>query len=145
MTHAIHFELLDPIKVPIIKKLYKVHYPGTKVKKDENIVVAMQDKQTIGVVRFRRVEEHQLMTGMLVIPSQREKGIAHCLLKYCAERLLDEKVFCFAYRHLEPFYAQHSFVTISSEQLPNSLKQKFIRYSESGKDLVPMQYQAQIR
>lgn len=74
MTHSIHFEVLDPIKVPIIKKLYKAHYPGTKVKKDEQIVVAIQDKQSIGVVRFRRVEEHQLMTGMLVIPSQREKG-----------------------------------------------------------------------
>ncbi|RAH26081.1 GNAT family N-acetyltransferase, partial [Vibrio vulnificus] len=35
MTHSIHFEVLDPIKVPIIKKLYKAHYPGTKVKKDE--------------------------------------------------------------------------------------------------------------
>ncbi|HAS6350242.1 TPA: GNAT family N-acetyltransferase [Vibrio vulnificus] len=144
MSHSIRFEVLDPIKLPLIKKIYKAHYPSAKVKRDEMIIIAQIAQQTVGVVRLRYIEQYQLLTGMLTLPNARGKGYGHALLEYCTSNHLNEDVFCFAYRHLENFYSCHGFQEIDVDKLPNTLKQKYLRYSESGKDLVPMQYRAQI-
>ncbi|MCF8781097.1 GNAT family N-acetyltransferase [Vibrio sp. IRLE0018] len=144
MSHSIRFEVLDPIKLPLIKKIYKAHYPSAKVKRDEMIIIAQIAQQTVGVVRLRYIEQYQLLTGMLTLPNARGKGYGHALLEYCTSNHLNEDVFCFSYRHLENFYSCHGFQEIDVDKLPNTLKQKYLRYSESGKDLVPMQYRAQI-
>lgn len=144
MSHPIHFEVLDPIKLPLIKKLYKAHYPSAKVKRDELIIIAQREKQIVGVVRLRDVEKYQLLTGMLTIPSVRGKGYGGAILEYCAQHHLHHGVFCYAYKHLKAFYARHGFEEVDVDDLPNTLKQKYLRYSESGKDLVPMQYRIQM-
>ncbi|EGR2798145.1 N-acetyltransferase [Vibrio navarrensis] len=140
MAHTIRIERLDPIKLPMVKKLYKSYYPSAKAKTDEQIIVAYQEHQMVGLVRFKPIEEWLLLTGMLVIPTHRQQGVGHALLSYCRENTLNSHCYCFAYPHLPPFYAQHGFKTIELDALPNSLKQKYLRYCESGKDLIPMQF-----
>ncbi|WP_226971503.1 MULTISPECIES: GNAT family N-acetyltransferase [Vibrio] len=140
MAHTIRIERLDPIKLPLVKKLYKAYYPGAKAKKEEHIVVAYKENQIVGLVRFKPIEEYLLLTGMLVVPAHREQGVGHTLLSYCQESILKNHCYCFAYRHLPPFYAQHGFKTIDVDAIPNSLKHRYLRYCESGKDLIPMQF-----
>ncbi|OAM98917.1 acyltransferase [Vibrio europaeus] len=132
-------ETLDPIKLPLISRLYKAHYPSGKAKKDELTIVGAIDQQIVSLVRFRNIEQYRLLTGMLVLPEHRGIGLGHKLMGYCAQNVLSEHDFCFAYAHLETFYAQHNFKTIDASQLPNSLKGLFERYSLK-KQLVAMKY-----
>lgn len=132
-------ETLDPIKLPLISRLYKAHYPSGKAKKDELTIVGSIDQQIVSLVRFRNIEQCRLLTGMLVIPEHRGSGLGHQLMGHCAQHVLSERDFCFAYAHLETFYAQHNFKTIDASQLPNSLKGLFERYSLK-KPLVAMKY-----
>ena len=137
----LRIETLDPVKLPLVSRLYKAHYPSGKAKSNELTIVGYIDNQLCCVVRFRPIEQYQLLTGMLVIPEQRGLGLGHQLLVHCQSSVCNSNTYCFAYPHLEAFYQQHGFVTVVPEQLPNSLNQLFTRYTGSGKCLIPMHYQ----
>lgn len=66
---------LDPIKLPLLKKLYKLHYPSTKIKAEEVIYVAELEGKIVGVTRFRQIEDWQLLTGMMVVTEERKKAL----------------------------------------------------------------------
>jgi len=53
MANTIRIERLDPIKLPLVKKLYKSYYPSAKAKTDEQVIVAYQEHQMVGLVRFK--------------------------------------------------------------------------------------------
>lgn len=139
--NELRIETLDPIKLPLVSRLYKAYYPSGKAKKNEQTIVAYLEQQLVGVVRFRPIEQYQLLTGMLVIPEQRGKSLGHDLLLHCQQSICNNNTYCFAYPHLESFYQQHGFSTIEPSVLPASLKQLFERYTGSGKALIPMHYQ----
>lgn len=138
--HEVEFQTLSPIKLPLIKAFYKQYYPSAKPKKNETIIVGYQQTNIIAVVRFRPVEQYQLLTGMLVHPDLRKQNIGSTLLQYCQINTLDSNTYCFAYSHLETFYQQAGFSTIDINTLPNSLQLLFKRYIQSGKSLMPMHY-----
>ncbi len=134
------FEHLDPIKQPLLKRFYKQHYPSTKPKSDELTIVAYQGYEMKGVVRFRTIADYRLLTGMAVSETSRGQGIGLQLLRYCHENILQKNDFCFSYAHLQKFYQQAQFEIVDIEELPGELKSLFIRYSQSGKNLIPMQF-----
>ncbi len=138
----LEFQQFAPIKLPLIKRFYKNHYPGSKPKSDEQVIVALKDHEIVGVVRFRMIGQYRLLTGMAVEAQSRQQGIGKQLLDYCQKQWLNPATFCFAYTHLEHFYQQGHFIQISPNTLPAELHLLFERYSRSGKDLIPMQYQA---
>lgn len=138
----LEFEILDSVKLPLVQRFYKSHYPATKPKKNEVIVVARQLGEISAIVRFRPVETYQLLTGMVVHAQQRQQGIGHQLLNHCRHTHLLTHSFCFAFTWLTPFYQQHGFQIIESEHLPKSLLVLLERYQKSGKSLVPMKYVA---
>ncbi len=131
---------LDPLLIPLVQKLYKKHYKSGKAKRDELIYVAYCQSDLCGVVRLRTIDECRLLTGMLVIPEYRKMGIAHLMMKHCINETLNSADYCFAYANLQPFYHQHGFEPVKIEHLPASLKPLFIRYCQSGKDLIPMRF-----
>lgn len=140
----VNFQQLDPMKLPLIKPIYKHFYPSAKPKKSEVIVVGYVQQQIISVVRFRPIEHYSLLTGLLVIPEYRQQGIAHQLLNFCHKDHVNSDTFCFAYEHLECLYQSCGFITITPETLPPSLQQLFQRYTANGKKLLPMQYKATV-
>lgn len=139
MEH-ISIEQLEPIKLPLVQKLYKQHYPSAKAKKDELIFAAYCRKDLCAVVRFRKLDKWRLLTGMLVIPEYRSIGIAHFLMQECKKLTINESDYCFAFEHLVTFYSQHGFRRIEPNQLPSTLQQLFVRYCSSGKRLVAMKF-----
>lgn len=135
----LRFEQLDPIKLPLIKRFYKQHYPS-KPKSDECIIVAYLDTSLVGVVRFRPIGQHHLLTGMVISPQFRGQGYAAQLLNYCQRNYLNDQHYCFAYSHLQYLYEKHQFSLIESSELPQNLRDLFERYVNGGKSLLPMQY-----
>jgi len=137
----IHIQQLDPIKLPLVQKLYKQFYPSAKAKKDELIFVAYCQNELSGVVRFRPVDKFRLLTGMLVAPDYRGHGIGHALMQYSKQQVLTQGDYCFAYQHLAEFYSQHGFTSIPAEALPPALRQLFSRYTSAGKKLISMKFE----
>ncbi|MGO1298882.1 MAG: GNAT family N-acetyltransferase [Vibrio sp.] len=137
---TLHFETLPPIKIPLIKRFYKDHYPGTKPKSDDLIIVAYQSHTIVGVVRFRHVVNYRLLTGMAVAEDKRQQGLGSRLLRHCQQSVLTQQDYCFAYQHLESFYRQTGFTVITADELPAELKTLYLRYTEQGKSLIPMRY-----
>lgn len=133
-------EQIDPIKIPLIKKLYKDYYPSAKPKKDELVVTLLEENQLSGVVRFRAIEQYRLLTGMLIIPDKRGKGLSHQLLTYCVQNILTQTDYCFAYSHLAALYKSHGFDIVDIVEMPSSIQGLFLRYVNSGKDLIPMHF-----
>lgn len=133
-------EVLNPIKLPLIKRLYKAHYPAGRAKRDELIVTATLEGSIIALLRLKTIEQSRLLTGMLVIPEYRGRGVGNTLLTHCENTVFNDGDYCFAFKHLELYYAQHGFKTIDTSALPNSLKMAYLRYVDSGKDLIPMQF-----
>lgn len=142
---TLHFEHIDPIKLPLVKRFYKQHYPGTKPKSDELMIGGYTEQGMKAIVRFRQVAQYRLLTGMVVDSSLRGDKIGSQLLSYCQQNVLQDKDYCFAYSHLERFYQQAAFKTITASQLPAELLGLFQRYSASGKDLIPMQFIPEFR
>ncbi|MDE1309531.1 GNAT family N-acetyltransferase [Vibrio aestuarianus] len=136
----LHFEVLPPIKLPLIKRIYKDHYPSAKAKKDELCIVGAINGTICTVVRFRSIEQYRLLTGLLVVPVHRGQGVGSQLLGYCESHILTSQDYCFAYSHLESFYCAHGFRTLAPNEIPQSLMQLLERYLRSGKDLIPMRY-----
>ncbi|ASA55529.1 GNAT family N-acetyltransferase [Vibrio gazogenes] len=140
MDH-LSFEMLDPLKLPLVQRFYKQHYPTAKPKRNERIYTASIANQLCAVVRFRHIgTPHLLLTGMAVAKELRAQGIGHQLLNYCETHVLNQHVFCFAYRHLENFYHQHHFVVQLPQALPAEINQLYQRYHHQGRDIIPMQY-----
>jgi N-acetylglutamate synthase-like GNAT family acetyltransferase len=133
---------LDPIRLPLIQKLYKAYYPSAKAKRQDLIYVAYIGTNIVGIVRFKTIDKWRLLTGLLVVPEYRNRGIAHQLVHFCQKNILTELDYCFAYQHLASFYAQHGFVNQALSNPPAQLLSLFERYTRSGKSLVLMRYQA---
>jgi N-acetylglutamate synthase-like GNAT family acetyltransferase len=132
--------VLNPIKLPLIKRLYKAHYPAGRAKSDELIITASAKGSIVALLRMKTIENYRLLTGMLVVPDARGTGVGNTLLTHCEKEVFKDGDYCFAFMHLESYYSQHGFKTIDSSKLPNALKITFLRYVNSGKDLIPMQF-----
>ncbi|PSW59288.1 GNAT family N-acetyltransferase [Photobacterium leiognathi] len=136
--NEIIYRQLDPIRLPVVNKIYKDFYPAGKAKRDESIWVAESNNSIVASVRFKSIDDVQLLTGMLVTPEYRLKGIANELIKASHSQIMQKTCYCFAFQELEKLYQKSGFVTIEAEALPNNIKQRFFRYANSGKHLIPM-------
>lgn len=135
------FHILQPIRFPLINRLYKSYYPAGKAKRDETIWVGEDESNIVCCVRFKSIEDIQLLTGMLVKPDLRGQGISEQLLVATIEQVEEQPCYCFAFSHLVALYQKANFVVINDNELPHFLASRFKRYSDSGKSLVPMMYQ----
>lgn len=129
---------LDSLRFPLIKRLYKTHYPPGMPRKDDIIWSIEKNATLCGAVKFRQEGENQLLSGLLIIPSLRGVNLGHLLLKQSEQQSRIKPCYCFAYAYLVPFYQKAGYIRLDTNQLPSVLKSKFHRYCASGKDLVPL-------
>lgn len=139
--NKLNFHLLEPLRFPLVNRLYKEFYPAGKAKKDEVIWIGDNDKGLICSVRFKQFDSLQLLTGMLVHPEYRRQGLAQQLLTASNKQIRNKDCYCFAFRELVSLYTATGFKIVAIEDLPNTLSSRLIRYASRGKDLVPMYYQ----
>jgi len=132
---------LEPLRFPLVARLYKTHYPPGKPKKDEIIWVIDGPNGLCGAVRFQQRPTYQLLTGMLISPALRGTGLSDRLLTDVQETIAAKPCFCLAFRHLTGLYARHGFDVVEREALPEDLATRFDSYCHAGKDLVAMAYQ----
>ncbi|WP_099609990.1 GNAT family N-acetyltransferase [Vibrio fujianensis] len=137
---TLQFEQIETVKLPLIKRFYKLHYSTAKPKSDELTIAAYQQGEIKAVVRFRSIAQYRLLTGMAVASDLRGQGIGQQLLIYCQQNIMKHLDYCFAYTHLTSFYNKGNFYALKPEQLPTELQALLQRYQSNGKNLIPMQY-----
>ncbi|TOM54970.1 GNAT family N-acetyltransferase, partial [Vibrio parahaemolyticus] len=89
IPNSLIIEVLNPIKLPLIKKLYKAHYPSGRAKKDELIITASRGGVIVALLRLKTVEQYRLLTGMLVIPEVRGTNVGRTLLEHCENKVFE--------------------------------------------------------
>ncbi|WP_191601870.1 GNAT family N-acetyltransferase [Marinomonas algicola] len=124
---------------PLAKNFYQSYYPSGKPNKADPIWL-LKGPEIICAYRLKLFDDYQLLTAMVTKPSYREQGLASYLLNHTKEALQAKQTYCFAFEHLEHFYKKNGFCTVNIQDLPNHLEERFVRYTLSGKKLVPMRF-----
>ncbi len=122
-------------------RFYKQFMPYSHIAQKEKLAVLFADneqQEIIAAVRVRPIGPYQLLTGMLVHPEYRGKGIAHQMMLSLATTFANTPSFLFALPHLCDFYRQHGFE--SDQQVPAEIHALFKRYSNQGKTLCLMRH-----
>ena len=155
-----------------VKLFYRQHMPYARVSTKESIAVIYQDvakefdtdnqhdlKQNsinsnvtseassesgeiIAAIRVKHVGQYQLISGLLVAPQHRGKGLATKLIQFIAPILVPKKCFLFTDISLQPLYLQQQFQWVQPPkiaQLPANILQLYQRYHSESRPLIIMQ------
>ena len=121
---------------------YKQFMPYARLTKKERVAVFLAEKNTtevtgksevIAAVRLRPIGLYTLVTGMLIHPDHRGKGLGHALMRGINHEMADERTFIFSLPHLVSFYQQHGFEKCGAP--PNDIGQLFQKYYSEEKPL----------
>lgn len=132
------FQWLEPQQNPLVKPFYKRFMAYSRPKKSDRIAVLRDDlsQEIIACARLRAIGHYTLLTGMLIHPKHRKKGLGHLLLQHMQVEMHSEQVFIFSLSTLADFYAQHHVIEITFA--PNDIQQRFECYQNQGKELTLM-------
>ena len=132
---------LNKMRLPLLHKIYKENYPSGKPKGKEEILILEDDKKIIGSVRIKTYQDCNFLTGMMIIENRRRKKLGNYFLKEIMTRIDNiQNCYCFCEPSLLSFYTQNHFIIAESKFIPNVIRSKFERYSNSGKKLHILRY-----
>jgi N-acetylglutamate synthase-like GNAT family acetyltransferase len=94
----------------------------------------------LAAVRFTSVNNNLLMRGLWVHKDRRGQGLGHRLLEGCRSYWSQQHCYCFAYAHLQDWYAASGF-SLADDTTPAQYRQQLVIYQQRGEALVLMQHQ----
>lgn len=104
----------------------------------DDILVALDGAELVGVVRLCYEDGITVVRGMQVHPDQQRKGVGIQLLRACTAWLGPQTCFCLPYGHLIEFYERGGFRRIDEKDLPPALLERLRRYRQSKMAVIPM-------
>ncbi|MGI1670436.1 MAG: hypothetical protein K6L74_08945 [Neptuniibacter sp.] len=86
-------------------------------------------------------EDFLLLRGLWVEKALIGQSLGSNLVKQVTRYLHENRMscYCLAYPHLEAFYQVNGFITISDEEAPTAVAQRFKRYKNRGDCFIIMQ------
>ncbi|WP_418357457.1 hypothetical protein ACNH6B_15645 [Shewanella basaltis] len=118
--------------------------PQNKLTSTVSGVPSVTAVKIVAAVRIKHVGQYQLISGLLVAPDNRHKGLATKLLHFIAPTLVIQKCFLFTHSNLQRLYQQQQFNTVPVQditKLPADIVQLYRRYHHEARPLVIMQLQ----
>lgn len=97
----------------------------------------IRDPAIIAGLCLTNISDGYWLTGLFVAPEHRQRDLAKSLLKHIQTVYSKTSIWLFCHPELVRFYQQADFQL--TEQLPESLKIRLVRYQQHKK-LVAMQY-----
>ena len=124
---------IDPIRCaclsaterPLLNKLYKIHGSAMRTSDAGEVWVARAG-EIIGGLSLTPVPDGQWLTGLLVAPDWRGKGVARLLSDHAGGA---ERTWRFCHPDLQGFYERLGFMV--NEDLPQTLADRLARYRRS--------------
>lgn len=127
-----HYALLQPAARPLLNKFYRQHRSAMRLPAEAQGWVA-RDAEIIAGVCLTPVAQGQWLTGLLVTPGWRGRGVAQGLIE---ASIAAGPVWLFCHPQLRGFYERIEFDL--AESLPAALADRLKRYQQS-KQLIAMQ------
>lgn len=105
------------------------------------------DNQIVGCGQLRRFREAQELSSLIVVPPWRKQGLGTALTQHLIQAATEPLYLECLGEKLARFYTQKGFVTVSWQEVPQSLKLKFGLTQLARKlfkiPVIIMQYQSQ--
>ena len=137
MEHTELRALVDAQRT-LLDKFYRTHGSRMKVSALAICWVVGRPEIKAGLC-LTAVEHGHWLTGLLVAPEQRNRGLASALVRH-AISTVEGPVWLFCKPQLEPFYQRLGFA--SCNHMPDILMQRLERYRRT-KQLIAMQHDRQ--
>lgn len=123
---------LQSVARPLLNKFYRQHRSAMRLPPDAQGWVAREEEIIAGLC-LTPVSHGQWLTGLLVTPGSRGRGIAQGLIE---ASVAAGPVWLFCHPQLRGFYERVEFDV--AEQLPPALSERLRRYQQT-KELIAMQ------
>jgi N-acetylglutamate synthase-like GNAT family acetyltransferase len=133
---VITYQLLPPIKFPLVNKYYQAHRAGGRAASNNVVMVARHNNEIVGVARLAPIDQLWFLTGVHVDEGQRCLGIASQLINQLAEQ--QSCIYSFPFEHLVAFYERLGFQLVTPDSLPCELAQRFNAYVKQGRKILAM-------
>jgi len=121
------FQPIPDIQRALVEKFYRAHRSPMRTKGNGQIWIA-KDREIVGAMSLRTVEDGHWLTGLFVAPEKRAQGIARDLIE-AAMASVEGPVWLFCEPELTQFYQRLGFVV--SEDLPQELVARLARYRQT--------------
>ncbi|MDK2596422.1 GNAT family N-acetyltransferase [Pseudoalteromonas obscura] len=129
---------LPEIQTPLVNKFYQANRVRGRATKQDTVWVT-KSSELIAACRVQNVEQYAFLSTVFVATAYRGQGVAKRLLLCAIES--QECVYTFAYRTIAPLYSQLNFVEIDQLTLPTVLREKFVNYTNQGREIIAMCFQ----
>lgn len=120
----IRYEPLAPELRPLLDKFYRAHRSPMRVPAGAQSWVARQ-REILAALNLSPVERGYWLSGLLVVPEQRRRGLAGRLLEQALART-PGPVWLFCHPNLADFYRRAGFMPTTD--LPQPLMERLARY-----------------
>jgi GNAT superfamily N-acetyltransferase len=130
---TVEYLSLEPALRPLLNKFYRSHGSAMRTSSGAALWVA-REVGIVAVLNLRPVSGGQWLTGLLVAPEQRGKGLATQLMAHALHQA-DSPTWLFCHPELASLYQRNGFN--ETEDLPASLEEKLLRYQRT-KALIAM-------
>lgn len=94
------------------------------------------DKKIVACGQLRSFSEAQELSSLVVLPAWRNQGLGSYLVKHLIQQST-QLLYLECASWLEQFYTQFGFVSVSWQEVPSPLKEKF-RFTQFATKLVPI-------
>lgn len=124
---GVEYSALEPALRPMLNKFYRSHGSAMRTSSGAAFWVARQGEIIAGL-NLRPVAGGQWLTGLLVAPEQRGKGLATQLLAH-ALQAASSPTWLFCHPELVGLYQRSGFS--ETDAMPASLEEKLTRYQRT--------------
>jgi len=129
------------LDLPLANQFYKRVDKRLKARADEIVWLAYLDGQAVAALRLRAlVSGEHLITGVLVDPNWRCRGVAHALLQAARIDFSRNYTYLFCEPQLAPLYTKVGFTLVQKSEMPDPLIGRWQAYQRKTPELVAMCY-----
>ncbi|MBB3169743.1 GNAT family N-acetyltransferase [Simiduia aestuariiviva] len=136
---ALEFTRRQGLDLPLANAFYKRVDKRLKARADERVWTAQWQGQTVAALRLRPLPsgEH-LVTGVLVDPEWRCRGIARRLLEEARVDFSRRYTYLFCEPQLAPLYTHTGFQQVQKNDMPDPLVGRWQAYQRKTPELIAM-------
>ncbi len=132
------FEEVDVLRFPVVNAFYKHVRQRVRLKSSDRVFIVKNEQKIIAAVRLQDDKPYYFLRNMQVVAGMQRQGVGHYLLQNVMPILDTKACYCYPFTHLQGFYEQAGFLTVSSRCVPEGIIQKYHRYVAQGRDIIIM-------
>ena len=131
-----YFEVVDPIRFPLINRFYKSCGDKSKAKGGDLVLALKNEREYLAAVRLQSVEDWWFLRSLCVSPDCRRQGLGRKLLSHLTPWIEEKPCYCFPFDYLTELYAAEGFCL--ADTLPGFIAEQYDRYFKQGRKIVVM-------